>query len=247
MVGVDIMEKHKIVFGKNIIEFELERKDVKNVNLNVRPDMTVAVSANKKVPLQFILDFVKKQAPWITKELQHFKKTQPEITHRENELVSGESFRYLGKQYRLRVEESEGESVKRTRGFIYLYVRDKNDYKRKQKLFNEWVSDRANIVFNKSLDKMYAIMQKYEISKPKLEIRHMKARWGSYVAKSNKIILNFDLIKAPEYCIDYVVLHELVHFKYRNHDDDFYSFLTALMPDWKQRKRILDEDIIRLL
>lgn len=246
MVGVEIMEKHKIAFGKNIIEFELERKDVKNVNLNVRPDMTVAVSANEKVPLQFILDFVKEQAPWIIKELQHFKRTQPEVTHREKEYVSGESLRYLGKQYRLRVDESEEEFVKKTRRFLYLYVRDTKDDNRKRKLFNKWLNDRVNEIFNKSLDKTYQLMEKYGIQKPELDIRHMKARWGSCAVDSNKIIL-IDLIKAPKYCIDYVILHELIHFKYKNHDDDFYTFLTALMPDWKQRKRILDEEVVRIL
>lgn len=247
MLGVDVMEKHEIEFGKNTIEFNLKRKNVKNINLNVRPDMTVVISANKNVPLQFILDFVKEKAPWIIKNLQHFKKTQPEVIHREKEFVSGESFRYLGKQYRLKVEESNEEYIKCIRGFIFLYVKDKNDEQRKQKLFNKWIRNRANIVFNESLNKMYPLIEKYRISKPKINIRQMKARWGTCIIDSNKIILNFDLIKAPKYCIDYVVLHELIHFKYRNHDDEFYSFLTALMPDWKQRKKILDEEIVRIL
>ena len=73
----------------------------------------------------------------------------------------------------------------------------------------------------------------------------MKARWGSCDNGKQNIILNFDLIKAPKYCIDYVVLHELLHFMYKNHNKDFYDFLTALMPDWTYRKEILDEEIIR--
>jgi len=69
----------------------------------------------------------------------------------------------------------------------------------------------------------------------------MKARWGSCLRDSQAILLNFELIKAPKYCIDYVVLHELIHFVHKNHDQKFYSFLTSLMPDWKKRKAILDE------
>ena len=73
----------------------------------------------------------------------------------------------------------------------------------------------------------------------------MKARWGSCHNKDKTILLNLELIKAPKYCIDYVVLHELIHFKYRNHDKKFYTFLTLLMPDWKRRKEILDEEVIK--
>jgi predicted metal-dependent hydrolase len=62
---------------------------------------------------------------------------------------------------------------------------------------------------------------------------------------ANVIVLNSELIKTPKHCIDYVVLHELIHFKYKNHDNKFYAFLTSLMPDWKKRKKILDEDEIK--
>jgi len=75
----------------------------------------------------------------------------------------------------------------------------------------------------------------------------MKARWGSCLKEKNIILLNSELIKAPKFCIDYVILHELIHFKYRNHDAEFYDFMTSLMPDWKQRKEILDEEVVRQL
>lgn len=75
----------------------------------------------------------------------------------------------------------------------------------------------------------------------------MKSRWGSCLHQKNTILLNFDLIKAPKYCIDCVVLHELIHFIYKNHDNKFYNLLTVLMPDWKSRKAILDEVIVREL
>jgi hypothetical protein len=94
---------------------------------------------------------------------------------------------------------------------------------------------------------MYPFIQKYNVNKPKLMIRKMKSRWGSCLRDSNAILLNFELIKAPKYCIDYVVLHELIHFLYKSHDQQFYNFLTALMPDWKQRKSILDEEVVREL
>lgn len=240
------MEMHQVEFSGKVIRFALERKNVKNVNLHIKPDLTIMVSANENVPLDFILNFVRQKASWILKNIRYFEDVQPEI-QREKEYVSGESFKYLGKQYRLKVEESETEGVKYNRGFIYLYVRDKTDTKRKEKLFRGWLRNRAEIIFNESLDKMYGLIQKYDVKKPQLMIRTMKARWGSCLRDSNAILLNYELIKAPKYCIDYVVLHELIHFLYRNHDHQFYSFLSALMPDWKQRKAILDEEVVREL
>lgn len=229
-----------------MISFVLLRKSVKNINLHIKPDMTVMVSANENVPLDSVIGFVRQKAAWILKNLKFFEDVQPEV-RRVKEYVSGESFKYLGKQYRLRVEESEVERVKDDRGLIYLFVKDKQDSNRKKKLFEEWMRSRAEEVFNESLDKMYTIVQKYNVRKPKMMIRTMKARWGSCLSDSHAILLNSELIKAPKYCIDYVVLHELIHFLYKNHDHQFYSFLSALMPDWKQRKAILDEEVVREL
>lgn len=83
------MEKHNITYSGKIIEFELQRKKVKNINLNVKPDMTIVVSANEKVPLDYILDFVKGKAPWIIKNVSYFKDVQPEHSTKKD-YVSGE-------------------------------------------------------------------------------------------------------------------------------------------------------------
>ena len=242
-----VMEKHYITYSGNAIEFEIQRKNVKNINLNIRPDMSIVISANDEVPLDFIYDFVKDKAPWILKNVSYFKDVQPEhITKKD--YVSGETFKYLGKQYRLKVEEvEEGEEVKFVQGFIYLYIKDKTNYSKKEKLINEWFREKAEVNFHQSLDRAYAAIEKYGIKKPDVQIRIMKARWGSCVKDKNIILLNYELIKAPKFCIDYVVLHELIHYKYRNHDADFYAFLTTLMPDWRQRKEILDEEVVREL
>lgn len=241
------MEKYSFIYGNKIIEFEVQRKKVKNINLNVKPDMTVVVSASDKVPVDYILEYVKTKASWIIRNVGFFKEVQPEHTA-DKLYLSGESFKYLGKQYRLKVEETDdAESVKYYQGYIYLSINDKNDYKRKEKLVIDWYRAKAHEKFNESLDRMYEFVEKYGIEKPEIQIRTMKARWGSCINEKRSILLNGDLIKAPKLCIDYVVLHELVHFKYRNHDSDFYDFMTSLMPDWKQRKEILDEEIVREL
>jgi predicted metal-dependent hydrolase len=245
------MEKHMVTYGEKTIEFEIYRKDVKNINLNIKPDMTIVVSANALVPLNFIMGFVKEKAPWILKNVSYFKDVQPEHTS-EKEYVSGEGFKYLGKQYRLKIEEiepgaEENESVRYYQGYIYIHVKDKSNNKKKETLLNNWFREKAEKTFKESLQRMYPIIEKYDIKKPDIQIRTMKARWGSCIKDKNTILLNYELIKAPKFCIDYVVLHELIHFKYGNHDGIFYNFITSLMPDWKQRKEILDEEVVREL
>lgn len=239
------MEEHQIQYGHRTIEFKVERKNVKNVNLNIKPDMTIIVSAHEKVPLDFIYDFVKAKGSWISKHMKNFEIVQP-YKQSEREYVSGESFKYLGKQYRLRVlNTDEEEKVKYYRGFIYLYVRDTGNFNRKLKLIEEWYREKAQKVFKESLNKLYPLVQKYGIKEPKLDLRAMKVRWGSALVESNTVLLNSELIKAPKHCIDYVVLHELIHFKYNNHSESFYKMLYSLMPDWEKRKAILDEEIVR--
>jgi len=239
------MERYQIEYANKMIDFVVKRKKVKNVNLHVKPDMSIEVTANERVPIEFITDFVKSKGSWILKHVGNFKDVQS-IKQSEREYVSGESFKYLGKQYRLRVQEAlEEEVVKYFRGFIYLYVKDTNNFNKKAKLMDEWYRKRANIIFNESLEKMYPLIQKYGVEKPNIDVRLMKARWGSALIDNNTILLNSELIKAPKYCIDYVVLHELIHFKYNNHSEKFYQMLFTLMPDWEKRKLILDEEIVR--
>ncbi|MED4891036.1 MULTISPECIES: YgjP family zinc-dependent metalloprotease [Heyndrickxia] len=238
------MEKHQIEYANKIIDFVVKRKKVKNVNLNIKPDMTIEVTANDRVPLDFICDFVKTKGAWILKNVKTFQDIQP-YRQSEREYVSGETFKYLGKQYRLRVMQEEEEKVKYFRGFIYLYVKDTENVNRKAKLIDEWYREKAQKTFHESLAKMFPLVQKYGVDKPNMDLRSMKARWGSALTEKNTILLNTDLIKAPKYCIDYVVLHELIHFKYNDHSDNFYKMLYSLMPDWEKRKAILDEEVVK--
>lgn len=240
------MEKHQIHFGNQFIDFYIERKSVKNVNLNIKPDMTIHISANEKVPLDFIYEFVRSKGQWIIKNVKQFEQVLP-LKQNEREYVNGESFKYLGKQYRLRVEQSANEAVKYFRGFIYLQVQNPSDFSKKEQMMDAWYKEKAYKIFSESLDKMQALIEKYGVERPMLEIRTMKARWGSAQIENKTILINTELIKAPKYCIDYVILHELVHFKYNNHSDSFYNMLFTLMPDWEKRKKILDEEIVREL
>lgn len=240
------MVKHEITYGRHKIEYTLTRKNVSNINLNLKPNLLVEVSANRDVPIEKINQFVRKKASWILKNKEYFKKTLPEAKF-EHEYVSGETFKYLGRQYRLKVIESKEESVKCQRGFFNLSTKDKNNLTRKSKLMKQWYREKSLIVFNDSLERIYKMVKKYDIEKPNISMRLMKARWGSCIENKKTILLNTELIDAPKFCIDYVILHELIHFKHRNHDEKFYYMMDALMPDWNKRKEILDLEVVKNL
>lgn len=240
------MNTYEVAYGEEIIKFRVERKKVKNVNLNIRVNGDVIITAKDEVPLEFIEDFILRKSSWIIKQVKYYKEYEVKEKY-EKELVSGESIKYLGKQYRLKVVECEEEYVKYFRGYIYLYVKDKNNYKKKEELLNNWFDLKCKDIFNSLYNEIYPMVSKYDVPQVKINIRKMRTRWGSCIVHKNTIILNKDLIKAPKYCIKYVILHELLHMLYKEHSKEFYDFLFTLMPDWKERKRILDEEVIMTL
>ncbi|WP_419726420.1 M48 family metallopeptidase [Terrisporobacter petrolearius] len=240
------MNTYEVPYGESIIKFKLERKNVKNINLNIKVNGDVVISANEEVPEEYIKDFVIKKANWIEKNIKYYKAHEQENLEKK-ELVSGETLKYLGRQYRLKVVESQSEYVKYFRGYIYLYVKDRNDYKRKEELLSEWYDYKCKKIFTDLYNETYPVVSKYNVSPVKINIRKMKTRWGSCITSKSTIILNKDLIKSPKYCIKYVILHELIHMICSEHSKEFYDFLYIFMPDWKERKRILDEEIAMTL
>lgn len=202
------------------------------------------VSANESVSVAEVEEFVKEKGRWIQSQLRYFEQLAP-FEKVPREYVTGESFRYLGRQYRLQVKESMDEFVRFYRGTIEMYVQDQNNFNRKKQLLKNWYDERRSVIFKEAKERMYSLVKVYDVEFPVIETRQMKSRWGSYLPNSNKIVLNKALIIAPRFCIDYVVLHELLHARFPDHDYHFFRHLQLLMPDWKERKRILDEEVAR--
>jgi predicted metal-dependent hydrolase len=111
-------------------------------------------------------------------------------------------------------------------------------------LIQEWLRKQAYANFDSAIKKIYMLILNMITHEPDFEVKRMAKRWGSCLRKKNMILLNSELIKAPMHCIEYVVLHEMLHFQYKGHTKEFYNKLTILMPDWKYRKEILDEEIV---
>ncbi len=208
-------------------------KDIKHANLKVKPNQEVLLTIPLDMTDREIEYILQKRANWVKRQLELFQKNvQP-----RKELVSGESFVYLGRNYRLKVIESNSEKARLNRGYFELYVKDKNDYSKKEKLINDWYTAKAMEYFQKNIEKYNAIV-KLEIKA--VRIRSMKTRWGSCNPKKSYINLNLELIKKPKSSIEYVIFHELVHLIHNDHSKNFYNYLSLHMPDWQKRKLKLE-------
>lgn len=231
---------HSLKYGRSTINFYLKRTQRKTLGIEVYPDTTVQVIAPENATLEKIMEKVEKRGAWILRQQRYFNHV--ELDNPEKSYVSGETFRYLGRQYRLRVREieTEREAVKLKGAFFYVFVKDKNNSSRVKTLMDDWYARHARAKFRQRLEKCFEVFSKEGIEKPPLRVRKMKKRWGS-CTPSGVIQLNPVLIKTPVYCIDYVIFHELCHLIHPNHSSAFYRLKEKYLPDWRWRKKKLEE------
>ncbi|GBF33332.1 zinc metallopeptidase [Desulfocucumis palustris] len=225
------------------IEIIIERKNVKKIRLKVFPDGVVKLSAPLGVSDEWINDYLGGKAKWIEKSLNYFKDAQ--ANEFETIIHSGISTRILGRQNRIIVNEGKICKIEQKEDHVFIQSPTTGDKQALQKQFEHWWQKQSRSYFLQVIERLYPVIAKHGIAKPALQVRKMKTLWGSCSRKHGKINLNYYLYKASPPCIDYVVLHELAHFLYPKHNKDFYEFLTVHMPDWKERKRILDHEIVK--
>ena len=239
MICTEEKIKHSLTYGTKEIEFELEYADRKTIEISVHPDLLVSVKAPEDKSLEEVLEKVKKRAAWIIKQKTFFSSYKPIVMERK--YMSGETHRYLGKQYRLKIIKSPDEHIKLKNGYINVYTIDRAKTEVVKALLETWYFNHAKLKFQERFNYCYKKVKKYGISLlPTLQIRKMNKRWGS-CTNDGRIILNLDLIKAPSHCIDYVIMHELCHLKQRNHNAEFFHLLFQIMPDWEKRKDHLEK------
>lgn len=219
-----------IQFGSKKIDFRIEYSDRKTLGITVTPDMDVLVKAPNDSTINKIEEKLKKKAPWIIKQQSFFLAFHPKTTKRN--YVSGETHLYLGRQYLLRVEENEKESVKLKGKFIVVKTHDKS---RVKQLVNNWYLEHARSKFHATALPLIEKFKKYKVEPSSIVLREMPTRWGSCTPKG-KIILNPELIKAPKGCIEYVILHELCHLIHHDHTQRFMDLQTKEMKDWEKWK-----------
>lgn len=234
------IQQRQVSCENGVITYQLTRKKVKNVNLRIKQDGSVLVSANTRVPAAFIDDFIRQKQEFILSALAKFEKKRELHQDAPKKYISGESYTLLGKSLRLKVEESENEEVYTDGIYIFLKVKDKENFRRKEIMMTKWLKEYQTAIFQELILQTYAVFRKYDVPFPILKIRTMKTRWGSCQPQKGIITLNSRLIEAPRNAIEYVVLHEFAHFIHPNHSKQFWNFVTMMMPDWKERKKGLE-------
>ena len=234
----DATSSHYISFGKKRIFFDLEHRRRKTLSITVFPNLSVKVVAPESATLEKVKSRVKKRAPWILKQKLYFEDFLPASPPKK--YISGESFRYLGRQYRLKVIKSKREEVKLKGRFITVYTANKSNTQKIKRLLNAWYREHARRRFEDRIEALFPKLKKHNPKQPTLELKKMAKRWGS-CSVNGKILLNPELIKTPTQCIDYVIMHELCHLVEPNHSSRYFKLLDEVCPKWRQVKQKLEQ------
>jgi hypothetical protein len=229
--------QHEVAFGSERIAFRLRRSKRKTLAIAVRPDTSVLVTAPRGADVEAVTAKVRKRAVWIRRQVRFFERYLPSVPPRR--YVSGETHRYLGRQYWLKVVEAARRNVKLKGRFIWVETPERLDTKRVRRVVEGWYLERAQTAFARSLEACLPRLRGQLEGAPRLHLRRMPKRWGSWTGRG-AICMNPELVRAPASCIDYVVTHELCHLVHGNHGEEFLALLRKAMPDWETRKARLE-------
>jgi predicted metal-dependent hydrolase len=235
------MKKDYINYGTTTIDYTLTYADRKTLGVQVTPEMDVLVTAPTDALDEKIKERLLTKAAWIERQKDFFLSFYPKTPPRR--FIAGETHLYLGKQYRLKIEESDIESVKMARGYITVATKTKSDSQRIEKQLKAWYEQKAAIYFTKLFNAHAPIARDFYEGTPTLKFRWMKKRWGSCHA-NGQILLNVELMKAPKACIEYVIVHELCHLVHLNHSGGFYKLLGVYLPGWERVKERLERAMV---
>lgn len=231
----------KLQYGTTTITYSLEYSDRKTLGIKVNPASKVLVTAPINTKLEAIETKLKTKAQWILQQQAFFLSFHPLTPERL--YVSGETHLYLGRQYRLKITESKTNSIQLKAGYFHISTTDKRNKTAIEQQLKNWYTAKAllhfKIIFENCLPKAKVISD----IQPNLKIQWLQKRWGS-CSKNGTILLNTELIKAPKFCIEYVILHEICHLVHYNHGKSFYQLLSQLSPDWQIIKDKLEHLLV---
>ena len=227
------------------IEYDLQRKRVKNINLRIKPDRTITVSAHPRVPESKIEEFLKKKHVYILKALVHYEELERQAP-KPKQYVEGEIVKVFGRDFTLKIFLAKKNYVETDDSFIKLYVRSIDDLSLKKKVLDKWLYKQVEEIVTSICEKVYPLFKKYCGDFPTIKFRKMTLRWGSCNFVRKILTFNYALINAPIECVEYVVYHEFTHFIEPNHSKKFYLALSNFLPDYKQRKKELQKISILL-
>ena len=223
----------------NAINYTLERKPVKNINLRIKADQCVFVSAPKDVAAKLVDAFIIEKSAYILRAIKRFK-DKKRFETLDNSFVDGESVKLFGRNMRLKIKTASRNAVESDESYVTLFVKDSKNVEMKKRLLDVWLRKKCMEEVTAICKKVYPKVKKYGIEFPEIQMREMVSRWGSCSPKKGFVTFNTALVTMPISCIEYVVTHEFTHFLYPNHSKKFYEQLATFMPDWEERKRRLE-------
>lgn len=217
---------------------EVEWKEIKNVHLTVYPpDAHIHISAPMSMSEEAVRLFLITRISWINERVTQIL-DQNRQTPRE--YVSGENHYFKGRRYRLWILYHNAPAKVEIQGneYIKLYVREGTTKERRAEVLREWYRSEFKLMLPSLIAKWECVLG---VKVNKWEVKQMKTLWGSCNHSKRNIIFNLELIKKPIHCIEYIVVHELLHIKVRLHNEEYTALLTQYFPNWRHVKDELNE------
>lgn len=220
------------------VEYILTRKSVKNINMRIKLDGSVNVSASNRTTIKSIEQFILSKFDFVLDAKESMRK-KAENSSNSLELKDGEQFQYLGSKYNIKVEQAEAEGVQIIEQNLIIKTKLVDDYDRKLMLIDSFLIQQSKVLFEEISRKVYPLFVYACDGYPQMKIKKLKSKWGSCTPSKNLITLNSQLMQKRVEAIEYVILHEYCHFVWFDHSKDFYALVARYMPDWKVRKGLL--------
>jgi predicted metal-dependent hydrolase len=215
------------------IDVETVKKDIKNIHVGVYPpNGRVRVAAPLKTTDETIKQIVLSKLYWIKKQQQKFNNQERQT---KREYVSGESHYFMGNRYRLNVSHTDSrpriEIKRKTR--IDMYIKPQATRESKEKLIDDFYRQELKKQIPNLLNRWEKITG---LKVKEVKIKKMKTKWGTYNSGRQRIWLNLELAKKPQRCLEYVLVHEMIHLIEKNHTEKFTAKLKEFLPNWMQTK-----------
>ncbi len=212
----------------NDIVVDVTQKKIKNIHLSVYPNGQVKLSAPLHMNQDTIRVFLISKLSWIKQKQKKFAAQQRETPR---DCINRESHYLWGKRYLLRVvEQDERPKISLGHSEIILTVRPKTSTAQKQAIMDEWLREELKKALPPLIAKWEPVMG---VTVKKFFVQKMKTRWGSCNYTKANVRFNSELAKKPIECLEYVVVHELVHLLEPSHNARFHRLMTQFLPHWK--------------
>lgn len=224
------------------LSIDLVRKEIKNMHLAVYPPTgRVRIAAPLRINDEAVRLFAISKIAWIRKQQRNF---EAQDRQPPRQYVERESHYFQGKRYLLRVIEKDAAPhvVLKAKTYIELYVRPDASTEQRQSILNEWYRTELKKQIQPLVDKW---QEKIGVLVDDWQVKQMKTKWGTCNIEKKRIWINLELAKKPIQCLEYIVVHEMIHLLERHHNDRFLSLMEKYMPQWKFYKEELNRLPVR--